>query len=218
LTFSELDDHQLEDTKSYEFLLLFLQGIAQKWHLDSQVFVASLSLLTKYQEKKDEKENSNQESTELKELLVKASELLCYIEHFVNVTSNRGGQNKISWYNKVEMSNLVKFKRRDHLINNIFVKARFQNYIERLEKRLEHFKLEKNLLLVKALKPHRSGSHQMRKNRKNKQNRRRTTVDTVDESKPTPKMFIVTTSKKPRRSTKVSRSPKRQNKINQKLE
>jgi tRNA U34 5-carboxymethylaminomethyl modifying enzyme MnmG/GidA len=182
------------------------------------VFVASLSLLTKYQEKKDEKENSNQESTELKELLVKASELLCYIEHFVNVTSNRGGQNKISWYNKVEMSNLVKFKRRDHLINNIFVKARFQNYIERLEKRLEHFKLEKNLLLVKALKPHRSGSHQMRKNRKNKQNRRRTTVDTVDESKPTPKMFIVTTSKKPRRSTKVSRSPKRQNKINQKLE
>jgi hypothetical protein len=141
----------------------------------------------------------------------------------VNATSNKNGKQTPYWFNKEEMANIVTLKKQKNLLNNLFVKARFQHYIERLHKRIEHFKLEKNLE-PKSLKPRRNSTLRPRKNRKNTRlNRRRTTVDYTGVPTTTEKTFIITT-KKPRRNTKVPRhtripgQPRKHNRINQKLQ
>lgn len=218
---------------------LSLQGIAQKWHGDTQIYVASFALLHKFQLKKDRDSNNHTVSLELQDILARAKLLLCDIEHFVNSTSNKNGKQRPYWFEKKEMAKIVQLKIKkmnetfgvekseedkyelvQQWMSNKFVKARFQNYIERLHKRIVNFKLEKNME-PKSLKSRRVSTLKPRKNRKNNRlNRRRSTTKYAGEPTTTEKTFIITT-KKPRRNTKVPRIPGQQrklNRINQKLE
>lgn len=160
--------------------------------------MASFSLLYKFQLREDFKNNNNTISQELKDILDRARELLCDIEHFVNATSNKNGQNKPYWFEKDEMAQIVTLhkKKNKHILNNLFVKARFEHYIERLYKRIQNFNLEKNLekkSISNKIRPF--TTLRPRKNRTNRKGRHRTTL--IDKS--TEKTFIITT-RKPRKN------------------
>lgn len=121
-----------------------LQGNAQKWHGHMQIYLASFSILYKLQAHDDNLYNNNTVSIELKTLLNKARELLCEIEHLVNATSNREGKAKPSWYEKDDMAKILTLKKKRNFLNNLFVKARFQSYVEKLLQRIRHFNKDKN--------------------------------------------------------------------------
>lgn len=202
-----------------EIFLLSLQGIAHKWHEHIQIYVASFSLLYKYQLKSDQDNNNNTISKELEDILNKARALLCDIEHFVNATSNKDGNDKPKWYKVEEMTKITrKLKNQKPRFNNIFVKARFQHYINRLYKRIQSFNLTKNL-------EHKSLHNKSRRvttrgSRKNNRTRRprTTTEDYTGEPTSTQKVFIVTT-RRPRKNTKVGRKgTKKGNRINSSLQ
>lgn len=155
--------------------------------------MASFSLLYKFQLQIDHSNNNNTISQELKEILDRARALLCDIEHFVNATSNKNGNYKPDWYRKEEMAKIVTLKKNNkHLLNNLFVKSRFQEYIEKLYKRIKNFNLDKNLEVKSLANKRRTTT---RRARKNHGNRRKTSVGYIGESTPTSKTFIVTTKK-----------------------
>lgn len=136
----------MANLKLIELFLLFLQGIAQKWHEHTQIYVASFYLLYKYQNQSDNDNNNSTVSLELKQIFNRAQDLLCVIEDFVNATLQKKNESfKPYWFSKEEMSKLITLKKNKHFINNLFVKARFQHYIDRLFKRIQSFKLERNL-------------------------------------------------------------------------
>lgn len=188
--------------------------MALKWHEHTQIYVASFSILYKLQLKDDISYNNLTISDELKVLRDRARELLCDIEHFVNATSNRNGKQKPYWFEKEEMAKIVALKKKSpNYLNNLFVKARFEHYIDRLYKRIKHFNLEKNLE-HKSLKSRRPTS--TLRPRRLRKNRRTTTVEYTGEPTTTEKTFIITT-RKVRKNTKTPRHPKKHNRINQSL-
>lgn len=191
------------------FFFLWLQGLVRRWHMDTQIYVASFSLLYKYQLQDDNGLNNNTVSPELKDILERARQLLCDIEHFVNATSNRNRQHRPYWYEEVEMAKLVKLKKKTIRLNNKFVKGRFQHYISKLYKRIKDFKLEKNLE-PKALKPHRPRSTLRPRKNHRKGNKLRTTLQLTGEPITTDNTFIFTTRKPRRKNTK---NPQRQRKM-----
>lgn len=206
------------DLKQLLILCFFfsLQGIAKKWHEHLQIYLASFTVLYKRQLQDDTQFNNHTFSPELKNLRDNARELLCDIEHFVNATSNKNGEQKPYWFEKEEMAKIV-ILREKKILNNLFVKARFQQYIEKLCKRIKHFNLQRNLQ-PKALKPRRyTTTLKPRRSRKNKMNRRRTTLDYTGEPTTTETTFIITT----RRNRKNTRTPrqgmKKHNRVNQNL-
>lgn len=159
------------------FLFFYPQGLADKWHQDFQVFLATLFLSHKYQFENDRENNNNTVSTELKEILERARELLCNIEHFINATlTNKPAS---SWYTPKEMEKIVKLNKTQNFlrINNLFVKARFQDYINKMLRRIKHFDLNKNMKKTKSA-THQQRSNSLR-NRNNRKGRRRTTKKTV---------------------------------------
>lgn len=176
--------------------------------------MASFSNLYKNQLQDDTSYNNHTISQELKVLKDRARELLCDIEHFVNSTSNRKGE-EMAYFKKEEMGKIVSL-RKEKLINNIFVKARFQHYIDKLYKRIKHFNLQKNLE-HKSLKSRRQTTTVMpRRSRKNRLNRRRkTTLDYTGEPTTTEKIIIV---RKIKKNTRTPRPLKKHNKINQSLQ
>lgn len=214
---SETEIYCLEATTNLSFSFS-LQGIAHKWHEHLQIYLASFSVLYKLQEQDDTSYNNNTISQELKELRGRARELLCDIEHFVNATSNRNGEQRPYWFEKEEMGKIVTL-RKEKWLNNKFVKARFQHYIDRLYKRIKHFNLQKNLE-HKSLKSRRlTTTVKPRKSRKNRMNRRKTTtLDYTGEPTTTEKTFIITT-RKARKNTRTPRpGMKKHNRINQSLQ
>lgn len=190
-----------------------LQGIAQDWHRHLQIYLASFSVIYKNQLNDDTNYNHTI-SEELKVLRDRARELLCDIEHFVNATSNRDGAQKPDWYDRESMGKIVTL-RKEKLLNNIFVKSRFQHYIEKLYKRIKHFNLQKNLehksLKSRTVKPRRSRKHRLNR-------RRTTTLSYTGEPTTTEKTFIITT-RKVRKNTRTPRpGMKKHNRINQSLQ
>lgn len=193
-----------------------------KWHKDTQIFVASFFIIHELQLRYDNVYNNHTVSSELKDILDQARALLCDIEHFVNATSNKDGLSKPHWYEKDEMKKIVRFETKDRPVNNMFVKARFQNYIEKLYKRIKHFNLERNLKTLKN--PRVKTSTRPHRNRKNKQRggvgsqKRRGRVTAANGEPTTTEKTIIITTKNARRK-KASRLPgqKKQNKINQSL-
>ncbi|CRK91195.1 CLUMA_CG004878, isoform A [Clunio marinus] len=166
-------------------------------------------------------------SQELKEILDRARELLCDIELFVNATSNKNGSHKPHWYDARSMSEIVTLENDENnprlKIHGIFLKARFQEYVNKLYKRIRTFKLDRNL---KSGKFRRTSTIQPHKNhRRNRPGRRRkTTVRYNGEPAVTEKTYIITT-RNPRRGSKTSRRTRtpgqkrqRQNKIIQNLQ
>lgn len=188
-----------------------LQGIAHKWHEHTQIFVASFSLLYKFQLQEDYDSNDNTISQELKDILDRARELLCDIEHFVNATSNKNGKNMPYWFEKEEMAKIVKLRRKNKpYLNNLFVKARFQHYIDRLYKRIQNFKLEKNLKSLPSKSRRLTTTLKPQRNRKSRLGRRRTTAPEYAVEPTTEKTFIITT-KKPRKNTNLPRGQRKFN-------
>lgn len=180
-----------------------------------QIYLASFSILFKLQEREDIQWNNNTVSTELNTLLNKARELLCEIEHFVNATSNRMGTHKPSWYEKDEMAKILTLKKRNYL-NNLFVKARFQTYVDKLLQRIKKFNLERNLE-PKSFHRRRLTTQKPRKQRKGRNGgkgsrRPKTTAEFADE-----KTFIFTT-KGPRRNRGTRLPGSRKPRVNQKLQ
>lgn len=121
------------------FIVSFKQGNHRKWHFDLQIYVASLGLLQKYQMKMDreDQEFNTTISNELKVIFNGARDLLCEIEHFVNTTSSQ----KIGvddWITKREMRSLLNFQNLTDMmkLHQIYVKGRFQSYIEKLLQRI----------------------------------------------------------------------------------
>ena len=188
--------------------------MALKWHEQTQIYLASFSILYKLQLQDDEKYNNHTVSQELKVLRDRARELLCDIEHFVNATSNRNGKQKPYWFEKEEMAKIVALKKKSpNYLNNLFVKARFEHYIDRLYKRIKHFNLEKNLE-NKSLKSRRPTT--TLRPRRMRKNRRTTTVDYTGEPTMTEKTFIITT-RKVRKNTRMPKHPHKHNRKNQSL-
>lgn len=196
-----------------------MQGIAHKWHEHLQIYVASFSFIHKNQTKADELNNNTTLSNELETILNKARALLCDIEHFVNATSNKHGNNIPKWYSLGEMSRIVwKLKNQKSRYNNLFVKARFQQYVDRLYKRIQSFNLTKNMEHKSLQNKSRRVKTTLKSRRRNRMNKRRTTtVAYTGEPTSTEKVFIITT-RGPRRNTKVGRGLKKGNRINHSLQ
>jgi Unpaired protein len=199
-----------------------LQGLAHKWHQHTQIYVASLSILHKYQLQEDVDYNNHTTSSELKEILDRAQELLCEIEQFVNATSNRDGKHPPEWYTKKQMSKIVTLrgKNLNNKLNNKFVKARFQLYIERLYKRTVHFNLQKNLEVKSLRSISQATTMKPRRGRKNRNGRRRTTLTPANGAEVTTKKTIIVTTKRSRPNTRTTRLPgqKKRNRVNQSLQ
>lgn len=186
--------------------------------MDTQIYVATFTKLYKIEE--SQANNNNTTSAELKELKEHAQELLCQIEIFVNATANRGNKLQLYWYEKREMMNKVELNKTQQTLNNLFVKARFEQYIDRMYKRIKNFNWKSNLE-VKSFKRGRSNStkttrKQGKGSKRIKNRRRRTTTEYNGEQSSSPKTFIITT-KRGRRGTRLPGSHKH-NKINQRLQ
>jgi Unpaired protein len=122
------------------FFIFNFQGIHRNWHLHMQVYVASFGLLHKIQLEEDTRTNNNTMSTELRSIFQSAKSLLCEIEDFINSTSSKkiGDEN---WMTRREMREALKSLNltTDALyLNRVFVKGRFQVYIQKLYKRIAH--------------------------------------------------------------------------------
>jgi hypothetical protein len=184
--------------------------------------VASLSVLYKYQLQEDQDYNNHTTSSELKDILDRAQELLCEIEQFVNATSNRDGKHPPEWYTKKQMSKIVtlKEKNRNNKLNNKFVKARFQLYIERLYKRTVHFNLEKNLEVKSLRSIKTTTTMKPRRGRKHRNTRRRTTLTVADGADVTTEKTVIITTKRSRPNTRTTRLPgqKKRNRVNESLQ
>lgn len=171
-----------------------------------QIYLASFSVLYKLQLAEDTQYNNNTVSIELNTLLNKARELLCEIEHFVNATSNRLGTHKPPWYEKGEMAKILTLKKRNYL-NNLFVKARFQTYVEKLLQRIKKFNKDKNLE-PKSMNRRPKTTRQQRKHKKCRKEGncprrlKTTTAEFADE-----KTFIITTPKAPKKNRGGTRRP-----------
>jgi hypothetical protein len=135
----------------------------------------------------------------------------------VNATSNKNGKNRPYWFEKEEMAKIVKLRRKNKpYLNNLFVKARFQHYIDRLYKRIQNFKLEKNLKSLPSKSRHVTSTLKPRRNRKNRLGKRRSST-MQREPMTTEKTFIITT-KRPRKNTKLPQGPKKFNRVKQSLQ
>lgn len=166
-----------------------------------QIYVASFGLLFKEQLKEDRGENDNTMSQELQKIFQDARHLLCDIEEFINATSSRkiGSED---WIKKREMKQIIQFKNLTNIyLHRTYVKGRFQNYIQKLYKRIvqqssrEDYS-EKSISYpkYKSLKKHRTATRRAHKggkknNRQNGQN--------GHEVLPTKRVHIVRTSKQP---------------------
>lgn len=209
------------------------QGKVHKWHEDVQIFLAAFSVTYKQQFQYDEEYNNHTVSDELKDILEKARALLCDIEIFVNATANRNNKSKPYWFDKEEMESIVKTLKKKGLkplVNNIFVKARFQSYIDKLHKRIMRFNLDSNLKTLDNPRARNPLRNRLRKNKgkgaknrvEGKHKRRfRTTPANGKLASTTMKTFIVRdgTLKMHRRNkgTKIPRQRKQEKKINQSL-
>lgn len=189
--------------------------MALKWHQDLQIYLASFSLLHKLQLKNDISFNNLTTSNELEELRTQARALLCDIEHFVNATSNRDGNHKPHWYEKEEMEKIVNIKKivsQERMVNNIFVKARFQQYIAKLYRRIKNFNYDKNMN-HKSLKSRRPSS--TKRPRRFRKNKKTTTVEYTGEPTTTAKTIIIRTNQF-RKNPKMPKRQKKHNRKNQK--
>lgn len=200
------------------------QGIVHRWHEHTQIFLASISVIHEQQFIAfDDVYNNYTVSNELKDILDQARALLCDIEHFVNATSNRNNKSKPYWYEKEEMGKIVKFSVEKRTVNNKFVKARFQNYIDKLYKRIKHFNLEKNLKSLRHRPRTTLGAHRNRKNKSGKNrgvgNQKRLWRTTANGKSTTIEKTFIITTKRPRRNKTNKTMPRQRknNNINQSL-
>lgn len=203
---------------------LSLQGLVSKWHEDIQIYVASFLMLRRMQEEQDYIDNNYTTSIELEKLFYKAKEILCQIEHFLNATTSKVDIKLAPhprWFTWEDMNNkIAAFPKDKKKLNNVFVKARFEKYIDKMLRRLEKFSIEKNLKSLekkgRAGKGRRKPSKKPQKHRKGRKNTRspRSTTEYTGAMSSSPKTFIITTKKIRRgtrwpRSTRGSRRPKK---------
>jgi hypothetical protein len=143
-------------------------------------------------------------SEELGKILKDAKHLLCDIEHFVNSTSSQKIGQK-DWIKKREMKELVKFENLTAMyLHRTFAKGRFQDYIQKLFKRIEQ-QSERNyvekqvtypkLKSIKRNNNKQQGTKRARKGNKRNQNGRK--IDQQNEVAVTKRTHIVRTSKNP---------------------
>lgn len=156
-------------------------------------------------------------SQELKDIMDRARELLCDIEHFVNATSNKDTLKPPRWIPKENMTRHVTFELTENKtkLNNLFVKARFEEYIRRLYTRVLKINLTKNME-EKSLRPAKPAtpSKKPRNHRKGHKGTRRfrTTTEpytgpsTIESATKQPKVHIVRTMK-PGRKQKATKIP-----------
>lgn len=174
-----------------------------------QIYVASFSILARLQSEAEERFNNKTVSPELQDIFERARSLLCDIEHFVNSTSNRDGKHKPYLYKKWEMAEIINFQNKAK-IDNIFLKARFQEYIGKLYERIKKFNLEANLNTnnKKSLKSSQRKTA-FKSRRKGQQMKRRKLANPSGEVAPTENFMVVRTSQRPKGQKKHNRKQQR---------
>lgn len=125
----------------YAWLPIRPTRLAINWHKDFQIYVAVFTRLYNTQLSYYTDETSH----ELKELREYARESLCQIELFAASIAKRNIAGNLYWYDKREMDSKIKFEEGQNFLNNLFVKARFEQYVNRMLKRVENFNLGVNL-------------------------------------------------------------------------
>ncbi|CAO1396618.1 unnamed protein product [Diamesa serratosioi] len=140
----DIQDWEKFHSKNYTFLPTRPTPYSQKWHTDTQIFVASFMYIHKIQLGIDEDLNENNDlSNELRDIMERARHLLCDIEFYVNATAeHKIDRPKILTIQ--EMSDILRFPKRstetqaDQIrVHSKFVKKRFESYITILFKRLK---------------------------------------------------------------------------------
>ncbi|KAL7030512.1 hypothetical protein ACKWTF_006689 [Chironomus riparius] len=187
---------------NYKFIPEKPTGNHRQWHFDLQKYVATFILLHKSQKIDDEAHNNNTMSEELGKILRDAKHLLCDIEHFVNATSSLKIGPK-DWIKKREMKELVQFQNLTAMfLHRTYTKGRFQDYIQKLLKRIEQQSarnyVEKQVTYpkLKSIKKNKQqGTKRARKGNKRNQNGRK--IEQQNEVAVTKRTHIVRTSKNP---------------------
>lgn len=154
-------------------------------------------------------------SEELGKILRDAKHLLCDIEHFVNATSSQkiGGKD---WIKKREMKELIQFQNLTAMfLHRTYAKGRFQDYIQKLLKRIEQQSarnyIEKQVTYpkLKSIKKNKQqGTKRARKGNKRNQNGRK--IDQENEVAVTKRTHIVRTSKNPAQARNNKNNRRRQ--------
>lgn len=170
--------------RNYEWLPTRPTGIARKWHSDLQIYIFAFAKL--YENQLDEekcdsgldsgKHNCHHEmiSEELKVLRDKVTELLEYLGDYMRAFSYEPvlfGKRQMKQDIGERLATSPSTK-----LNNLFVKARFSQYLDKMLRRIRKFSFDKNLrrdeiTRQKTKRRHRGRKTNARKTRKNRNSR-----------------------------------------------